>query len=406
MNSYKVYIDSTAWICETNLVGTSRIYRYMLENGHEVIKDPSKADFIIINSCGLTKMRRDLSIEFFEKYYSQRKETAKIIMFGCLVKIDGEKVNSLDLIPIDFNEGYKFDEIFYTKIKFETICPHCDNITKETLLQGKNLFQSTRIIPFVLSGLLFPFFKKARLNYQKMIDSITYKDKIFVEIARGCTGNCSYCMIKKARGNIHSRKIEDILSDIEKLYDPSKNLFLVADDCGSYGIDIKTNLFDLLYEIKKRYPDVTVDLNYINPYWLERYPDEYVKLFRDVKINLASIPVQSGSNKVLKIMNRRYDINKVVEVVKRIKQVSPQTITYSHFLIAFPGENIIDFLKTLYCTKYFDFPIGLTYSEHKDSASSKLDNHKSSLTITLRYIVFLLFINLILSYKLLIYPSE
>jgi tRNA A37 methylthiotransferase MiaB len=213
-------------------------------------------------------------------------------------------------------------------------------------------------------------------------------------------------MIKKARGNIRSRKIEDILSDIEKLYDPSKNLFLVADDCGSYGLDIKTNLFDLLYAIKKKFPDVTVDLNYINPYWLERYPDEYVRLFKYVKINLASIPVQSGSNRIIKNMNRRYDINKVVEVVKRIKKVSPQTITYSHFLIAFPGENTIDFLKTLYCTKYFDLPMGLTYSEHKDSASSKLSNHKSSLMTTLRYVVFLLFINLILLYSLLIYQSE
>jgi tRNA A37 methylthiotransferase MiaB len=404
MKSQKVYIDSIAWICEANLIGTSKIYRYILENGHEIIKNPSEADFIIINSCGLTKMRRDLSIKFFEKYYLQKKENAKIIMFGCIVKIDKEKIISLDLISIDFNQGYKFDEIFYNEKKFETICPYCDNLTKERLLQGKNLFQSTRIIPFILSGLLFPFFKKTRLNYQKMIDSFTYKDKIFVEIARGCTGNCSYCMIKKARGNVCSRQIIDIITDIEHLYDPTKNLFLVADDCGSYGVDIKTNLFNLLYEIKKKFPDITIDLNYLNPYWLERYPNEYIKLFKNVKINLASIPVQSGSNKILKKMNRRYDINKVVEIIKKIKQVSPETITYSHFLIAFPGENTIDFLKTLYYARYFDIPIGLPYSEHKDSASSKLGNNKSTLTITLRYFIFLLFINLILSYKLLKYP--
>lgn len=406
MNSLKVCIDSIAWICEANLIGSSKIYRYMLENGHEIVKDPSEADFIIINTCGLTKMRRDLSIEVFEKYYLQKKENTKIIMFGCIVKIDGEKINSLDLLSIDFNEGYKFDEIFYHVKKFDTICPHCDDFTKERLLQGKNLFQSTRIIYFILSGFLFLFFKKTRLNYQKMIDSITYKNNIFVEIARGCTGNCSYCMIKKARGNICSRQIRDILIDIEHLYDPTKNLFLVADDCGSYGIDIKTNLFNLLYEIKRKLPEITIDLNYLNPYWLERYPDEYIKLFKEVKINLASIPIQSGSNKILKKMNRRYDIHKVVEVVKKIKHISPETITYSHFLIGFPEENTIDFLKTLYCAKYFDFPMGLPYSEHKDSASSKLGNHKSRLTISIRYFIFLSFINLIISYKLLMYPKN
>jgi len=406
MKSYKVYIDSAAWICEANLVGTSRIYQYMIENGHEIIKNPLEADFIVINSCGLTKIRRDLSINFFKEYHSQKKEKAKIIMFGCLVKIDKEKINSLDLTPIDFYEENKFDEIFYNKTKFENIHPNCDIRIKEELLQGKDLFQSSRIIPFILSGLFFPFSKKMRLNYQNMINSFTYYNKNFVEIACGCTGNCSYCMIKKARGNIHSRQIKDIISDVEKLYYTSKNLFLVADDCGSFGLDIETNFFNLMYEINKRFPDLIIDLNYLNPYWLEKYSNEYIKLFKDVKINLASIPVQSGSNKILKKMNRRYNINKVIEVVDKLKKVSPKTITYSHFLIAFPGENTIDFFKTLYCAMHFDLPIALIYSEHENSLSSKLGNHKSTLTIALRYFLFLLFINLTISYKLLTYPKE
>ena len=406
MKSYKVYIDSTAWICEANLVSTSRIYRYMLQNNHKIVKNPSVADFIIINSCGLTKMRRDLSIKFYENFHSQKRENASIIMFGCLIKIDKEKIESLDLIQIDLNEGNKFDEIFYNKIKYNDIKPYCDDRTKQELLQGIRLFHFTKIIPFIFTGLIYPFSKKIRLNYQKMINSFTYHNKIFIEIATGCTGNCSYCMIKKARGNIHSRQIKHIIRDIEKLYDPTKNLFLVADDNGSYGLDIKTNLFNLLYEIKKRFPDLSIDLNYINPYWLERYPNEYIKLFTDININLASIPVQSGSNKVLKKMKRKYDINKVNEVVNKIKKASPKTITYSHFLIAFPGENTMDFLKTLYSTKHFDLPIALIYSEHKNSASSSLGNHKSKFTIAIRYTLFVLFINLIISYKLLTYPKD
>jgi tRNA A37 methylthiotransferase MiaB len=406
MESYKVYIESAAWICEANLVSSSRIYRYMLQNGHKIVKNPLEADFIIINSCGLTKMRRDLSIEFYKKFYSQKRENASIIMFGCLIKIDKEKIEPLDLIQIDFNEGYKFDEIFYKKINYNDIKPYCDEKTKQKLIHGIRLYHFTKIIPFILSGLMFPFSKKIRLNYQNFINSFTYHNKIFIEIATGCTGNCSYCMIKKARGNIHSRQIKHIIEDIEKLYDPAKDLFLVADDNGSYGLDIKTNLFNLLYEIKKRFPDISIDLNYLNPYWLERYSNEYIKLFTDININLASIPVQSGSNKILKNMKRKYDINKVNDVVKKIKETSPKTITYSHFLIAFPGENTMDFLKTLFSTKYFDLPIALIYSEHKNSASSSLGNHKSSLTIALRYMHFMLFTNLIISYKLLTYPKD
>lgn len=406
MKSYKVYIESSAWICESNLVNTSRIYRYMLKNCHRIVNNPSEADFIIINSCGLTKMRRDLSIQFFKNYHLQIKENASIIMFGCLIKIDMEKIKELDVIPIDFNEGMKFDKIFYNTIKYDDVEPLCDDKTKHELLKGKNLFKSTRIIPFILSGLMFPFSKKIRLNYKKMIHSFTYNNKFFIEISTGCIGKCSYCMIKKARGTIHSRKIKEIINDIENHYDPTKNLFLVADDCGSYGIDIKTNFFHLLYEIKKKFPDVTIDINYINPFWLEKYPDEYIKLFKDININLASIPVQSGSNKILKKMNRRYNINKIVEIVDRIKKVSPKTVTYSHFLIAFPGEKTGDFMRTLHCATHFDLPIALTYSEHEDSASAKFSNHKSKFTIMLRYFLFVFFINIIILYKLKTHPIK
>jgi ribosomal protein S12 methylthiotransferase len=406
MKSYKVYLESTAWICEANLVGTSRIYRYIVKNGHEIVKNPTKADFIIINSCGLTNFRRNLSINFFQNFYSQKKDNASIIMFGCLIKINKELINSLDLIPIDFNEISKFDEIFYNKIKFEEINPICDDITKQKLLQGKDIFQFTRIIPFLFSGLFFPFSKKIRFNYKKMISSITYENKMFIEIACGCTGSCSYCMIKKARGNICSRKINDIINDIENNYDSTNNLFLVADDCGSYGIDIKKNFFNLIYKIYERFPNIIIDLNYLNPIWLLRYSDDYINLFSSANINLASIPVQSGSNKILKKMNRKYDISEVTNLIKKIKQVSPKTITYTHFLIGFPGEKTSDFLKSLYCSSYFDLPIPLIYSKHRDAVSSSLPHPKSSITISIRYAFFIFFINFIIFWNLLSYSEK
>jgi tRNA A37 methylthiotransferase MiaB len=404
MVSYKVYIDSAAWICEGNLVDTSKIYRFLLENDHKIVKNPSKADYIIINSCGLTQMRRDLCLKYYEKYSEQKKENAKIIMFGCLIKIDKERIEKLDLINIDFHEENKFDELFYNKIRYDKIRPFCDDNTKQELLKNKSLFRSTKIYPFILSGLFFPFSKKIRNNYKKMINSFSYNKKIFVEISSGCAGNCSYCVIKKAKGNVHSRQIKDILVDIKNLYNPKKNLFLVADDCGSYGLDIKTNIFDLIYEINKKFPDIVIDLNYLNPYWLIKHSNEYIKLFSEVNINLASIPVQSGSNKILKKMNRKYDIDKVNKIIDKIKKVSPKTITYSHFLLAFPGENSIDFLKTLNSTTYFDLPIALIYSEHISSQASKLKHQKSTLTKILRYSIFLFFINIVILYKLFNYP--
>src|SRR4030042_2155544 len=186
MKSYKVYIDSAAWMCEGNIVGSSRIYRYLIENGHEILTKPSEADFIIINSCGFIKEREDLCVYLFENYHSQKKKKAKIIMFGCLIKINQKLIKSLDLIPINFNEENKFDEIFYNKTKFENISPYCDNKTTEKLFLAKKTVQESDIISFLLSRIMSHFSKNLRINYNNIFNRVHFKDKTLIEICNGC----------------------------------------------------------------------------------------------------------------------------------------------------------------------------------------------------------------------------
>jgi len=80
-------------------------------------------------------------------------------------------------------------------------------------------------------------------NYDRFIFGLDHRNKMLVEVSKGCIGNCYYCAIKKAKGDLKSRSIDAIISDIRSIYDPSKTLFLVADDCSSYGLDIGTNIF-------------------------------------------------------------------------------------------------------------------------------------------------------------------
>jgi MiaB/RimO family radical SAM methylthiotransferase len=401
MKSYKIFIDSAAWFCEGNIIDSSRIYRYMIENGHKIINNPSNADYIIINSCGFIKDREDRSVKLINKYNSLKKENATIIIFGCLIKINPELINSLQSCAIDLNENEKFDRIFYNNTKFENIDPYCDEFTKQQLFYKKNVKQQLKYPLFSLTKLFLPISKKLKTNYNKIINSTTYNDKILVEICRGCASNCSYCVIKKAKGKVHSRTIKDILSDIKKIYDPSKKLLLVADDCSCYGVDINTNFFGLLDEINKKFPDLAIDIDAINPEWLVRCPNEYIKLFKDGRFNFVTIPVQSGSNKVLKNMNRHYDIYKVVKIVDKIKKVSPKTFIYSHFIVGYPGENWFDFFKTMICALHFDFPIFLIYSEHKRSASIFLSNQKARVTILARKHISNFFLSFVIFYKLL-----
>ena len=405
MKSYKVYIDSPTWMCEGNLIDSSRICRYMLQNGHEVIINPSEADYIVINSCGFIKARQDDCVYLFNYYNSQKKEKASIIMFGCIIKINKDLINSLDLIPIDFDEGDKFDKIFYKKVKFTDIAPYCDDLTRQKLFMEKRAFEESKVVSFIFTRFMLPFSKKVRSNFGRLIDRVTFKTKNLVEIGRGCVFNCSYCVIKKAKGKVYSRLIKDIIADIENLHDTKRNLFLVADDCGSYGLDIKSNLFELLYEIKKKFPDLSIELDAINPFWLEKYPNEYIKLFSDIDIKFAVIPVQSGSNKIIKDMNRKYDINNIIKIIKKIKQTSPKTIIYTHFIIGYPRESIIDFIRTIFCSLNFDLPIILIYSGQKDAAMSSLQYRKSKFNALLKHTIIIFLLNFVIFHKLLSYPK-
>ena len=404
MKIYTIYIDSANWLCEPNLIGYSMIKRYVSDNDHIITNNPSEADFIIINSCGFTKDHVDVSIDLYKQLYSKKEKKATLIMYGCLVKINKKLMDSLDLYSIDFDEDEKFDKIFFKKTKFKDIKPYCDTSKLDPPSLDKIDSQPSKILPLLLSRLMLPFSKRLKINYQKIVDDMVAKNKILIEIGKGCASDCKYCVIKKTKGHICSRDIKDIISDIEKLYDPTKELFFVADDCSCYGLDINTSLIDLLYAIKKKFPDLLINLDNINPHWLEKYPDEYIKLFSDFNISYATIPIQSGSNRILKEMNRDYDIKKITDIVKKIKKISPETAIYTHFIICYPKEKIIDFLKSMYYSIYFDLSILFVYSEAKDSTS--LSHIKSRFMETYRLTFFTIFQNFVEFYKLLTLSNQ
>lgn len=401
MVQYSVLLDSAVWTCEPNLVSCSMIRRYLQENDHILTNDASQADFIIISSCGVMQAFEDRCLNLFAKYHKMKKDKAVIILYGCLTKTNIELVNSLEVYPISNDETSKFDTFFYNKVKFSTIKPSCNDEAKNELLNGREPLNYAKKVHFIFVNMILPFSKRVRKNYETMFSNISYKNRNFVIIGKGCAGNCSYCVIKKAKGKVRSRTIKEIFPDIESIYDPSKNLFLVADDCGCYGLDIKTNIIDLVNRIHHQFPDIIMDLNYLNPQWIEKNAEGFKKLFRDVKIEFVLIPMQSGSKKILKSMNRHYDIKKVICIVNHIKQSSPNTFLYTHFIVGFPGEGIVDFFKSISVARHFDYPVPFKYTEGKGTKSETLPNKKSKFTISLRYMIFILCSNFIILMKLL-----
>jgi ribosomal protein S12 methylthiotransferase len=377
------------------------IHRYLLENGHRITEQAQDADFIIINTCGTLDRNRDESIALYEKYLTAKKPDTKIILFGCLIKIDGERLRNLNASLVGFTDGKILDEFFSQTKKYDQMTPYCDKQTRNLLCNSAGHLDFSAHHNFIVSRLFLPFSKKMKSNYNRFIQGLDHSDKILVEVSKGCLGNCHYCPIKKAKGTLKSRPPEEILSDIRQMAGSSTNLFLVADDCSCYGLDIDTNIFELIHDIRDEFPGLSIQMNYISPNQLIKNEKLYTELVSTSQISYVTIPLQSGSQKILTAMNRFYDPKKAISIIEGIKNLSPETIIEGHFIVGYPGETILDFIKTLLISLYFDYPLSFPYSDTKGVISYTLPHKKSKATKYLRVFLMTAVANWIVFYRLL-----
>ena len=118
MAKYKVTLDSAEITCKPNSILSCRVYRYLLENGHEIEKDPAKADYIIVNTCGFDQIREDISCRLFQKHNFRKNKTAKIISIGCLNKINENSVKTSLSDVVLVSDLSDLDKIFFNKVRF------------------------------------------------------------------------------------------------------------------------------------------------------------------------------------------------------------------------------------------------------------------------------------------------
>ncbi len=384
MKRYKVFLDSAEIRCRPNKLGVSSIYKYLIKNGHEFVKDPSVADYIIVNTCGFDELRRKVTLRLFTRYKQLKRPETTLISVGCLNKINKPLVESIPDIKVihDLND---LDTIFCNENKFyDGREAYFTDKTAERLgIEQKSLYKYQDVLYFKL---LKPILKGLP-EVTELFEVYSHRNKFFVEISEGCTFNCSYCIIKKAKGDVKSRSSEYILRDIRSAYEVGKKLVLVADDCGSYGADIGSSLPELIENINDEFPGLRIEITYLNPTWLRRQAKDYIRMFKKADISLVNIPLQSGSNRILKRMNRFYNIHEVIELMKRIKEVSSTTVIWTHVIIGFPGENFADFIRTMLLTKYVGCIVCFRYSDRQGTASTFMHGKNSRFILNFKYAI-------------------
>lgn len=375
----KVFIYAVP--CEKRYLDARRISTYFEKNNYKIVYKAKDADIILLLTCGVINHSADYSLKKIKEF---KKYDGNLIVGGCLPDIENERITEIHKGPVITTKNIqKIDELFpENKIKFTEI--EDANIFWDNVDES-SLYGSLMKILNKLKFLKFLYLCPVRYYLKNQFDknsslSLEFLSKQFnVRVSWGCVGNCSYCAIKKAVGEYKSKPLKECVVEFKKgLKQGYKEFLLLADNIGAYGVDIDSSFPELLEKITNIPGDYRIYIHGFDPAWLVKYIDELEDIFKTGKIVNLDIPIQSGSSRILRSMNRYSDVKTVKDIFLRLKQKFPEITIGTQIIVGFPTETDEDFEKTLsFVTECgFDTAIFLPFSSRfgakADSMSGKL----------------------------------
>ena len=355
----KTYFLASAG-CPRRAVDSQKIADYLEANNLVYTQDFKQADLIVVSTCAALKSREDLSKTAVSWYQKQKHENAKIVVAGCLGKINPEvKKEFKDLAFISPREIDTLDDLIAAKVPFKDI-PDPNQIGSFPLFPDKPERQA----------------KGNRLN--KRLDLVYEKKDLFtLRVATGCLGNCSYCAVKFAVGKLESKPLEAIVKEFKSGLDQGfKHFVLIAGDVGCYGVDIGISAAELLSALFAVEGSYKIIIKEFNAQWIVKYFQDLLKIFKEnyEKIDYIVVPVQSASNRMLRMMKRPYTIEDVKKYLKIIKTQVPALQISTHIMVGFPGETEEDFQESVEFIKEYEFPFVdiYAYDDRPNTEASRM----------------------------------
>lgn len=333
---YKIYTLG----CKVNTYETNVMMDIL--NSRGFILDKEKPDYIIINTCTVTNTADRKSMKMI---HHALKEGAKVIVVGCMSQMRSEEVSQIPGVVIVLGNKYK-SKIADLINEYE--------VTKKQIV----LVEDVMDIPF--ESMKLDNFNRTRA---------------FVKIQDGCDNFCSYCIIPYTRGNIRSKDPIDVIDEVKTLIKKGhKEIVLTGIHTGHYGADLNNYTFTdllksiLLVEGIERLRISSIEMNEIT--------DEMIDLMGDNKVLVdhMHIPLQSGADKTLKDMNRKYNKDDFKKKITDIRKVRPNMSITTDLIVGYPTETEDDFNETLDTIKEINFSKVhvFPYSERKGTKSSEL----------------------------------
>ena len=310
----KVFIESYG--CTFNQADGQIIAGNLLENDIDLVESIEEADVVIVNTCYVKLPTEDKMVFRIQKLQKEFPDK-KIIVGGCMVEIDPEKLEKIGpnvswIGPHQLNKSASVVNATY-----------CGEVIRET-----------------------GFSKDSKVGVPKVSDDGLIH---ILQICEGCLGACTFCCTRFARGPLNSYPISDIVAEAKKAIENGAcEIQLTAQDTAAFGRDSGEKLSDLIKEVANLEGDFRVRVGMMHPKNILNNVDEIIDAMKHPKVyDFIHLPVQSGSDKVLSDMRRGHNISQYKEIVSKFKKEIPDITLAVDIIVGYPTESDDDFDKTV-----------------------------------------------------------
>ena len=349
MEKNKIYIKSYG--CQMNVYDSNRILDLFKNKNYEKVEDPKDANLVVLNTChirekAVEKVYSDIGrINKIKKIKS--KDDYKLVIAGCVAQAEGKEIKKR-APSVDFVVGPQ------SYHNLPDMLDTSDRIVSDEFTQNEK-------------------FKNLLYNSAGGVSE-------FVSIQEGCDKFCSFCVVPYTRGPEFSRPVSDIIIEIEKYVNQGvKEIIFLGQNVNAYhgiGMDGKTK--DLAYLVNK----VSEIENLSRIRYMTSHPiDMTDSLIKVHKTNhklmpFLHLPIQSGSDKILKDMNRKHTVDSYKKIVDKLKNERPDIALSSDFIVGYPNETDRDFEETMKFVDDVEFVIAYSfmYSQRPGTPAQKKDN--------------------------------
>lgn len=308
----KVYVEGHG--CSASFADTEILRGMVSRGGYELVEDEHSADVSVLVTCSVKTVTEQ---RMFSRIKELSRGPGKLIVAGCLPKAE-------------------YNQIFDIAPNLSMLGPgNLDSIlpTLEATLDGRRLvsLESNKLVKLGLP--------RSRLNQVVGI----------VEIASGCLSSCTFCQVKLVKGTVFSYPEAEIVEEARRMVsEGAKEIWLTSTDNAAYGRDSRSTLPSLIRKITAIPGSFMIRVGMMNPLLTDRMLDDLVDVFQHNKVfKFLHLPVQSGSDRILKLMQRGYKVDDFFDTVNAFRKAIPSITLSTDIIVGFPTESDSEFEESM-----------------------------------------------------------